>query len=55
MHQLPAFLDGDLDGLIDALVAHFDAEKLKDTLEREARTPAEALASAPERPAPAGR
>ena len=33
VHQLPVFLDGDLDPMIDALTAHYDAERLKETTE----------------------
>jgi len=29
LHQLDLIIDGDLDGVLDALVAHFEAEKLK--------------------------
>jgi peptide chain release factor 1 len=33
MHQLTQALDGDIDELIDAAAAHFQAEKLKETAE----------------------
>jgi peptide chain release factor 1 len=31
LHQLPAILEGDLDPLIDPLISHFQAEKMKET------------------------
>ena len=31
MHQLPEFMDGRIQPMIDGLVTHFQAEKLKET------------------------
>lgn len=36
LHQLPAILEGDLDGLIDPLVTHFQAEQMRKTAEAQA-------------------
>jgi peptide chain release factor 1 len=37
VHQLPEFLDGDIAAMIDALSAHREAEKLKESLQDEGR------------------
>lgn len=34
LHQLPAILEGDLDGLIDPLATHFQAEQMREAAER---------------------
>ncbi len=40
LHQLPAILEGDLDGLIEPLATHFQAEQMRQAAEDQAAVPA---------------